>query len=86
MKVKEIKELLNNLDESYDDAEVIMSRDSEGNDYSPFSDISTDAVYVEQASWYGDVYYESSYDNKKEWNEILEDNDCKKAIILWPRN
>lgn len=86
MNIKELKELLNNLDESYDDAEVIMSRDSEGNDYSPFSDISTDAVYVEQASWYGDVYYESSYDNKEEWNKILEDNDCKKAIILWPRN
>lgn len=90
MNVKELKELLNNLDESYDDAKVIISKDSEGNRFSPFSDITEDALYLKEDSWEGEIYCKDSYkdtqEEREEWESFLEDEDYEKAIVLWPLN
>ena len=38
------------------DVELIMQKDSEGNGYSPLSDIEFDVVYVPDSTWSGEVY------------------------------
>ena len=43
MNVKELKEAIANLP---DEMEVVLQKDSEGNGYSPLSDVDTDAVYI----------------------------------------
>lgn len=38
------------------DVELIMQKDSEGNGYSPLSDIEFDVVYVPDSTWSGEAY------------------------------
>ena len=51
MKVKELKELLNQFN---DEDIVIMSKDGEGNGFSPLSDIE-EGSYKAETTWYGEV-------------------------------
>ena len=75
MNVKKLKELINELP---DDMEVIMSKDGEGNSFSPLSDHGI-SVYVPETTWSGEVYH---LDDLKE--NGLENE--KKSLILWPTN
>ena len=72
MTVKEMIELLQDLPQ---DHKVIMSKDSEGNSFSPFEDYS-EGIYTEETTWYGD------------WrqDEDLEKGEKENAICLWPVN
>jgi len=85
MNVKELKEILNDLP---DDMEVILQKDSEGNGYSPLSGGDTDAVYIPESTWSGDVYStkwtaDDADMDDEEWNEIVSK---PRALILYPIN
>jgi len=77
MKISELKDL---LEEYPDDYEVVLSKDSEGNDYSPLGELE-EMLYVPDTTYSGDVY------TLKEHNEEF-DNDCAQlnAVVLWPAN
>jgi hypothetical protein len=53
MKVKEFIEALEALDQP--ESEVIMSKDSEGNRYSPFDGFDPNASYLAENTWSGEV-------------------------------
>ena len=76
MKVKELLQMLKELTESYLEAEeweVVMSRDAEGNGFSPLYETSS-AKYVPENSYSGDL---------EEFDEDIEDPN---ALCLWPTN
>jgi len=88
MNVKEMKKFLNSLPSEMDEAEFICQKDSEGNGYSPLSDADSNAVYIPENTWSGEVFDLScSADDvcmeEKEWEEIKKKPKC---IVLYPRN
>lgn len=84
MNVKELKELLNAFQ---DDDIVIMSKDSEGNRFSPLCDIE-EGKYVAESSWSGEVGI------RELTQELIEDGfseedyfeEGENAIVLYPVN
>jgi hypothetical protein len=76
MKVRELKQILNELTECFlgsEEWEVVMSKDSEGNSFSPLCDASA-TEYTPDNDWSGEI---SSPDI-----EGVEPN----ALCLWPTN
>jgi len=71
MKVRELKELLNEVDGDY---EVILSKDSEGNSFSPLDSNSLEE-YIEDSSYSGHLGYTAQEVNKN-----------ANSIVLWPIN
>jgi len=85
MTVKELKEAIANLP---DEMEVVLQKDSEGNGYSPLSDVDPDAVYVPDSTWSGDVYSmdwtaDDACMTDEEWEEI---KSKPRTLILAPVN
>jgi hypothetical protein len=70
MRVKNLIELL--LKEN-PEAEVIMSRDSEGNSFGPLADTGT-GFYVAETTWSGELYEDAPL------------TDHVSAVVLWPTN
>lgn len=91
MKVKELKELLATLD---DDMEVIMSKDGEGNSYSPLADYSDQYRYNPDSTWSGELTSEERCAEEREEDGLkglCEHTDCRygegiPAVVLWPTN
>lgn len=88
MKVKDLHEILSELLEVDPEMEIIMSKDSEGNTFSPFADWSA-GIYVAETSWYGSVYdinwsADDACMSEEEWIEFLDKNP--RSIIFWPTN
>ena len=83
MKVYELMALLwkCNLDDI-----VVMSKDGEGNSFSPLSDISK-ASYEADTTWSGDIGLRKLTDEDREQGYTEEDvgqgEDC---VVLWPTN
>jgi hypothetical protein len=69
MTVKELKKLLENI---HDETIVVMSKDSEGNDYSPLAIVEI-LYYRGETSWYGEIF------------ETKEEGTVP-ALVLWPTN
>ena len=72
-----VKELKKQLDGVEDDRVVILSKDGEGNSFSPLDTLSF-ANYMSESQWHGDI-------------EDVEDIESgeqpgQKAIVLWPTN
>jgi len=86
MKVKDLKELLTNVP---DDTLVVLSRDSEGNNYSPLDDFSHQ-TYVPDSEWSGEIYLQELTEEFKDIGYTDEDmyhgNNGVKAIVMWPIN
>jgi hypothetical protein len=85
MKVKELKELLNEFD---NELEIILQKDSEGNGYSPLSGADNNSVYIADSTWSGDVYSanwsaDDACMDDDEWEELLKRPRC---VVLWPVN
>lgn len=85
MKVKELMEFLSSVDPN---SEVIMSGDSEGNNYSPLSNVEL-AIYKPLNSWRGEVFTleygaEDHCLEEDEWQEMLD--TLPRSIVLWPVN
>jgi hypothetical protein len=88
MKLKELKEMLNELPEEMNGCEVILQKDGEGNGYSPLAGVDSESVYVPDSIWGGEAYHKESTadDNlmEKDYWEELKNNPENRAIILWP--
>jgi len=87
MKVKDLIEKLKLVDPELG---VILQKDSEGNNYSPVSDVDVNVVYKAQTSYYGEVYdktwtYEDAdFETKEEWEKFKKETpDC---VVLYPLN
>ncbi len=85
MTVKELKKALKNLP---DGMEIILQKDAEGNGYSPLSYIDSDAVYIPETTWHGDVYSmkwtaDDACMTEEKWKEIKLK---PRALILAPVN
>ena len=85
MKVSELKQLLENYP---DDTEIIMSKDSEGNNYSPLSQVAG-AIYIPETTWFGDIYSpewsaEDACMDEAEREEFKK--NAKISLVLWPVN
>jgi hypothetical protein len=66
--VKQLRESLNGLDDSL---LVVLSKDAEGNDFSPLVEVEGPLTYIPDSGWSG---------------EIIEDHDNDNCVVLWPTN
>lgn len=84
MTVKELIELLQKEDP---ERLVVMSKDSEGNGFSPLNDIGPGA-YRAESTWSGEVGLEKLTPALKKKGFGPEDviHDGQKALVLWPTN
>lgn len=78
-----VKELRKSLDSLEDDVVVILSKDSEGNTYSPFYETSSNYRYVASTTWFGEVF-DPQADEDNRWGH--DPNDGVACIVLWPVN
>lgn len=84
---KELRELLADVP---DDVLVIMSKDAEGNNFSPLSGYTTGLHYEAETTWYGEV---RDPDEKEEDGTFYHDEETREhikslpeAFVLWPVN
>jgi hypothetical protein len=76
-----------------DDALVVMSKDSEGNGFSPFSEWG-DGRYVAESSWSGYLADEGEDDDEPGEDDVVTadpdyeapDEPGVPCIVLWPTN
>lgn len=82
-----VKDLIKLLQDEDQDRIVVMSKDGEGNGYSPFSGLST-AAYVADSTWSGEIGLEklTEADKKAGYSEEDVKHGGEKAIVLWPTN
>ena len=88
MTIGDLKKQLEQYDDN--DVVVVMSKDGEGNNFSPLSDIE-EKIYVPNSTWSGDVYpieiTKEMIDEGWEEDDDQHNNpEAKKAIVLWPVN
>jgi len=72
MKLKALKKLLNELPAEFDNKEVVLSADSEGNSYSALANVDTYAMEKD------------GYRYEMVWNEDGETQPKANAVVLWP--
>lgn len=80
MKVKELLELLKDLDP---ETIVILAKDGEGNGFSPCADHSDQYRYEAESTWSGELVSdpeESDDDGPERWDQAVP------CIVLWPVN
>ena len=85
MNIKKLKKLIKDLP---DDTEIILQKDSEGNDYSPLAGVDYDCIYIPETSYNGTVYSteltaEDFGLDEDEWDEM---NTNPKVLVLYPVN
>jgi hypothetical protein len=84
MNVKELKELLKDVD---DNRIVVMSSDAEGNNYSPLYQMDDNSTYKAETTYSGYVGVEKLTSELKKQGYSKEDlNDGVPALVLWPTN
>jgi hypothetical protein len=91
MTLRELKGILNALPDEFNDVEVAMSTDAEGNRYSPCVYVVTDG-YCDDSSKYDidPIYFDhhgyagNCFESKKEWEDYKKNS--KRLIVLWPMN
>lgn len=85
MNVKQLRDLLNTLP---DDMEIILSKDSEGNRFSPLADYNADSIYQPETTYSGLVYddcwtAEDACMDDDDWQKLLTN---PRVLVLWPTN
>ena len=82
-----VKQLINKLQKCDPDREVVMSRDAEGNGYSPLDDF-WEGAYRADSTWHGEVGLEKLTKADREAGYTDEDvmDDGVPALILCPVN
>lgn len=84
MKVKELKKLLEPVD---DERIVIISKDGEGNGFSPLAELDDASNYKADSTWSGEVGIEKLTPELEKQGYCEEDvNDGVPALVLWPNN
>lgn len=74
-----VGELLKDLSDCPADAVVVMSKDGEGNNFSPVANHSAEH-YRSESTWSGELR-DSEYDEEEDGPD-----GAVKAIVLWPTN
>lgn len=74
--VRELIETLQTLDQ---DQLVVLSKDAEGNNFSPLEDYST-GRYEATSTWSGEVY------SQEDIEEGFGDDGLPTVVVLWPVN
>lgn len=85
MTVEELREKIKDLPATM---EVIIQKDSEGNNYSPLAGTDSNAIYLPDSTYSGEVYnlnYTAS-DNCMTEEEWEEHKKKPRALILYPVN
>ena len=84
------KELIQKLSHCDPDDIVIMSRDGEGNGFSPLSDVETNNVYIADSTWSGEIKLKELTPELKKQGYDVEDTDESgqgvPCTVLWPTN
>lgn len=85
MNVKKLRDILSTLP---DDMEIILSKDGEGNSFSPLSDYSDSSIYFPQTTYSGVVYddcwtAEDACMDEGDWKSLLK---SPRVLVLWPTN
>lgn len=85
-----VHELIAELQKYHADREVIMSKDGEGNNFSPLADMSA-GIYVPTSTWSGELTIEGPLtDEMTEEGYTDEDlyhgDDGQPCLTLWPIN
>lgn len=85
-----IKELREAIAELPDDMLVVMSKDGEGNGYSPLSGVDQ-SMYRADSTWSGEIAIAALTDEAREQGYSDEDVGTKEdgyepAVVLWPTN
>lgn len=75
MKIKDLVKIL--AEENDPEKEIVMSKDSEGNAFSPLADVG-DGLYASNSTYSGEVY---NLDEKEDAGE-----GAKQVLVLWPTN
>lgn len=85
MNIKELLELIKDLP---DDMEIILQKDSEGNDYSSLAGVDYDCIYIPETSYNGTVYSTelNEEDFGMEKDEWLDIKSNPKVLVLYPVN
>ncbi len=83
------KELIAKLKKCPQDAVVVMSRDAEGNGYSPLADVDPDCVYRAESTWHGEIWStgwsaDDACMDSDEWEEHKK--TTPRAVVLEPTN
>jgi hypothetical protein len=78
--VKELIDLLSGLPEDY---QVILSKDGEGNDYSPATLDFGIGKYHPESTWAGEMVFELDEDDE---DYDPEDNEPSDAVAIFPVN
>lgn len=90
MKIKDLIEQLAQIENQ--DALVVLSKDGEGNDYSPLDEVDYDKCwkYMPNSTWSGDVVMTTLNDEWREKGFTDEDvssdskNIAEDVVVLWP--
>ena len=87
MTVDELRAALEGIDGSLI---VVMSKDAEGNDYSPLADLEGESVYVPECTWSGAVYIEKLTPELRAQGftdeDLYDGDDGQPALVLCPVN
>jgi hypothetical protein len=73
------------------DSLVVMSKDAEGNGYSPLADLEV-SMYVPSSTWSGDTYAtnEFIYSEEGQKQGFTEEDEApegaERVLVLWPVN
>lgn len=82
-----VKDLKKQLEQFSDDDIVVISKDGEGNSFSPLADIDED-MYVADSTWSGEIYpreFDKDYfDDRAQYKEVKA--EAKNCVTLWPTN
>ena len=84
MKVKELKKLLEKVDDDYI---VIMAKDAEGNGFSPLAELGDSYCYLANSTWSGEIGFKTlTLELIKEGYSEEDIIDGEPALVLWPIN
>ena len=84
MNVKQLKKILEKVD---DKRIVILSKDGEGNSFSPLSEIDDRSSYLADSTYSGEIGIEKLTEEDKKQGYTEEDViGGKSALVLWPTN
>jgi len=75
-----IEELIEQLQNYPSDAEVVLSKDCEGNGFSPCNDFSS-GIFVKESPWGGEFVSDYCLNEHPEDYEGVEGIKC---VVLWP--
>jgi hypothetical protein len=82
MNVKDFIQIL----ETYDpEMLVVMSSDSEGNNYSPFSDFD-EGYYIPYSTYSGEMYFDQNLEEEPDEYDVDEIRQERRALVLFPIN